>query len=109
MVTHELNSRQIRGTAIAKTIGRRDNPDVTIKRFNKLTYKVKSQSSTETWYTVINTYSDGWICDCPDFSFRHVECKHIHSVKFSKLLRKKVYQDTYLRQVQSVKDELLCQ
>ncbi|HZD83338.1 MAG TPA: SWIM zinc finger family protein, partial [Nitrososphaeraceae archaeon] len=37
-----------------------------------------------------------WTCDCPDFSFRHTECKHIHAVKFSKLLRKQVYQyNTY--------------
>ena len=100
----------MRGMAIASTIGRRDNPDVTIKRYNKLTYKVKSQSSPETWYTVINTYSDGWICDCPDYSFRHTECKHIHSVKFSKLLRKKIYQDTYeLQKSQPVTDQIACQ
>jgi putative transposase len=95
MVTHDLNRREMKGLAVASTIGKRDNPDVTIKRYNKLSYKVKSQSSADTWYTVINSYSDGWICDCPDFSFRHLECKHIHSVKFSKLLRKQVYQDSY--------------
>jgi predicted nucleic acid-binding Zn finger protein len=79
----------MKGLAVANTIGKRNNPDVTIKRYNKLSYNVKSQTSADTWYTVINSYSDGWICDCPDYTFRHTECKHIHSVKFSKLLRKK--------------------
>jgi len=31
----------------------------------------------------------------PDHTFRNVTCKHIHAVLFSKLLRKKVYQDTF--------------
>jgi putative transposase len=96
-----LTAREMRGMQMANAIGRRDNPEVAIQRLNKLTYKVKSQSSADTWYTVIKTYSDGWTCDCPDFTFRKIECKHVHCVKFSKLLRKKIYQDTYLLQQQT--------
>jgi hypothetical protein len=96
----------MKGLAVASTIGKRDNPDVTIKRFNKLSYKVKSRSSADTWYTVINSYSDGWICDCPDYTFRHIECKHIHSVKFSKLLRKHTYS---LQTTQPVIDQIACE
>lgn len=97
--------------AIADTIGRRNNPDVSIQRLNKLTYRVKSESNHDKWYTVINTYKEGWTCDCPDFTFRRVECKHIHAVKFSKLLRKKIYFDTFvgIPPIQSKIGEIICQ
>lgn len=90
-----ITSREIKGMSMVNTIGRRNNPDVSIQRLNKLTYKVRSQTSPDIWYTVIKSYSDGWTCDCPDYGFRHTECKHIHAVKFSKLLRKQIYQDVY--------------
>ncbi len=99
-----MTAREKRGLEMAKGIGRRDEPDVSIQRLNKLTYKVRSQSNSNTWYTVIKQYArqfgenirDGkWTCDCPDHTFRNVQCKHIHAVIFSKLLRKKVYQDTF--------------
>lgn len=89
---------------MANEIGRRNNPDVSIQRMNKLTYKVKSQSDPSKWYLVVKEYArtfgdkhDGkWSCRCPDYTFRHIECKHIHAVIFSKLLRKKVYKDVLL-------------
>jgi len=31
-----------------------------------------------------------WECECPDFQYRHVVCKHIHSVKFSLGLRERI-------------------
>jgi putative transposase len=108
MVTHDLTTRETRGLALASTIGKRNNPEVTIKRYNKLTYKVKSQSS-DTWYTVIKSYSEGWTCDCPDYSFRHTECKHIHAVVFSKLLRKQIFQDTFPTQTALVLSEKIGQ
>ena len=40
-----MTTREMRGMAIANEIGRRNNPDVSIQRMNKLTYKVKSQSN----------------------------------------------------------------
>jgi putative transposase len=100
------DARELRGLEMAKAIGRRNNLDVSIQRMNKLTYKVRSQSSADKWYTVIRQHgwneSDRhvdakWTCDCPDHTFRNVQCKHIHAVVFSKLLRKKVYQDTLLQ------------
>jgi transposase-like protein len=100
------NARELKGLEMARGIGRDGQPDVTIQRLNKLTYKVRSQSDPEKWYTVVKQYAktfgenirDGqWTCDCPDHTFRKVVCKHIHSVLFSKLLRKKVYQDTLLQ------------
>lgn len=100
------DKREIKGLEMAKKIGQRNEPDVSIQRLNKLTYKVKSQTDASKWYTVIKQYAktfgenirDGqWTCDCPDHSFRHVICKHIHAVLFSKLLRKKVYQDSLIQ------------
>src|SRR5712691_12872838 len=110
MVT-QPTTREMRGMAIANTIGRRNNPDVSIQRMNKLTYKVKSQSNHEKWYTFIDTYNEGWTCDCADFTFRHFECKHIHAVKFSKLLRKKIYFDTFsnIPITESKLGEIICQ
>jgi transposase-like protein len=98
------DEREMKGLEMARSIS--DKPDVAIQRLNKLTYKVKSQSDPTKFYTVIKQYSktfgenirDGkWTCDCPDHTFRNVICKHIHAVLFSKLLRKKVYQDNLIQ------------
>ena len=102
----EKDTREMRGLEMAKRIGRRNEPDVCIQRLNKLTYKVKSQSQNGTWYSVVKQYGKNegdhhqegqWTCDCPDHTYRHVICKHIHTVLFSKLLRKKVYQDSLIQ------------
>jgi transposase-like protein len=99
-----MTTRELRGLEMAKGIGKENQPDVSIQRLNKLTYKVKSQTDAAKWYTVVKQYAktfgenvrDGeWTCDCPDHTFRKLVCKHIHAVLFSKLLRKKVYQDTF--------------
>jgi putative transposase len=100
-----LSAREVKGLEMAGNFGKKGQPDVAIQRLNKVTYKVKSQSDSSKWYTVVRQYGSerftkwysegGWTCDCPDHSFRHVICKHIHAVLFSKLLRKRVYQDTF--------------
>ncbi|GKS67094.1 hypothetical protein YTPLAS73_06410 [Nitrosarchaeum sp.] len=69
-----------------------------IKRINKLNYKIRSQSDEEVWYDVRKEYGhnlggrqDGqWICSCPDFRFRQIQCKHVCAILFSKKLRKKI-------------------
>jgi transposase-like protein len=100
-----LDERQIRGMEIANTIGNRSAKAVSIKRLNKLAYKVRSQTNQDQWYNVINTYDDGWMCECLDFQARHQSCKHIHAVHFSKLLRKKIYQDTILQPLQELQKQ----
>src|SRR5919106_5191321 len=82
-----MDGRKMRGMEIANTIGNRNAKAVSIKRLNKLAYKVRSQTNPDQWYSVINTYDDGWMCECLDFQARHQNCKHIHAVHFSKLLR----------------------
>jgi putative transposase len=99
------NAREVKGLEMANSIGQKGQPDVSIQRLNKLTYKVKSQSSTDRWYTVIKAESrNNWTCDCPDFTFRFAKpnvtdkhCKHIHAVQFSKLLRRQIYQDQLIQ------------
>jgi putative transposase len=89
-----MTTREIRGLEMANKFGIANQPDVSIQRLNKLTYKVRSQSDPSKWYSVFKIIN-GWRCECPDFVFRHVTCKHIHAVIFSKLLRKKIYHDTF--------------
>ncbi|MEX2193253.1 MAG: DDE-type integrase/transposase/recombinase [Nitrosarchaeum sp.] len=88
--TQELQ-RQVRGMEIISI----NHP---IKRINKLNYKIRSQSNEEIWYNVRKEYGhnlggrqDGqWICTCPDYIFRHYQCKHICAILFSKKLRQKI-------------------
>src|SRR5207249_445034 len=86
------NRREIKGLEMARQYN--STPDVSIQRLNKLTYKVRSQSDPNTWYSVYKIIN-GWRCECPDWKFRLSKlngssslCKHIHAVIFSKLLRK---------------------
>lgn len=89
----EMTGREARGLEIAKALA--------LQRLNKLTYKVRTQTDLNTWYIVAQTYKEDWICECLDHVYRHLECVHIHDVKFSKLLRKKIYKDAFAKLVNS--------
>jgi len=75
------NPRELRGLAIL-AMGNQ------IKRINASTYRVRSQSRNS-WYSVVRKGFD-WVCQCPDFIYRHTVCKHIHAVQFSLNLRQRV-------------------
>jgi transposase-like protein len=62
-----------------------------IQRIEERFYKVSSQSG-HGMYNVTRThkFAMGWICDCPDWTFRQVKCKHIWAVEFSNALREHV-------------------
>lgn len=75
----QTNTREEKGKEIAI---RHD-----LIRINDYTYHVKSQT-TKREYDVIKT--DAWHCSCPDHTFRHVCCKHIHAVEFSLKMREEV-------------------
>ncbi len=87
-MTLQTESRQVKGLAIV-ALGSQ------IKRINKISYEVKSQSNG-IWYSVVRKYGEtgkrqgGWTCACPDHLYRQVQCKHIYAVLFSKQLRKKI-------------------
>jgi transposase-like protein len=77
-------SRQERGKMIAEQ-------SHAIERLSEKFYRVASQSG-HGMYSVTRTkaFAIGWICDCPDFTYREVKCKHIWAVEFSQKIREKV-------------------
>lgn len=75
------NPRQVRGRAIFESSNQ-------IKRLGSQAYRVKSQNGNGD-YEVIRTGS-GWMCSCPDHTFRRVKCKHIWAVEFSLAIREEV-------------------
>lgn len=97
---NQITQRQVRALAI---VGQQDQ----IRRVNQITYKVKSQTS-ETWYDVVYKYNIGWICSCPDHTYRKAECKHIQSVYISKQLRNKIVNHSDVDSIESPKSEILC-
>ncbi|MGA7370583.1 MAG: DDE-type integrase/transposase/recombinase [Nitrososphaeraceae archaeon] len=84
------NDREQRGQIIARA-GR------TIKRINKFTYRVKSQTNGK--YYHVKTTDIGWKCDCPDHKYRGVKCKHIFAVEISYAIRETVREDVVIQQI----------
>jgi len=80
-----------------------------IQRITAEYYRIHSQSN-DVWYEVRHHHSpnNGWTCSCPDFLFRKVECKHIHSVYISKQLRNKIVNNSDVKEIESSKTELFC-
>jgi len=60
-----------------------------IMRLEERFYKVASQSGNG-MYDVTKRLNGGWLCTCPDFTYRNVQCKHIWAVQFSLKLRQQV-------------------
>jgi transposase-like protein len=78
-------TREERGRMIAETPNQ-------IERLGERFYRVTSQSGNGT-YMVTKARMNrtiGWVCECPDFTYREVKCKHIWAVEFSQALRNKV-------------------
>ena len=80
-------SREERGRTIAETPNQ-------IQRLDDKFYKVNSQSR-EITYDVVRTdkFAIGWICNCPDFTYRGAKCKHIWALEISVALRSTVEQN----------------
>lgn len=74
-------SREERGQSIAQHNGQ-------VSRIDDYLYTVKSQSGNGDY--AVTKVDDEWVCQCPDNTYRHVECKHIHAVKFSLTIRAEV-------------------
>jgi transposase-like protein len=81
MVEQSLEVRAMKGKEIAEM-------DDQVRRLDDTTYKVRSQSG-KAIYEVVSTES-GWSCQCPDFRFRAIKCKHIWAVEFSFSLHREV-------------------
>ena len=83
-MTHEEleNLREQRGSEI---VHKKENQ---ISRIEDCFYTVLSQSGRGE-YAVCQVDGE-WICECPDFQFRHVKCKHVFAVELSKSIRAEV-------------------
>lgn len=81
MLAQHTATREERGQTIAQTNGQ-------VNRIDDLLYTVKSQSGNGEY--TINKVNGEWTCTCPDNTYRHVPCKHIHAVSFSLSIRAEV-------------------
>jgi len=84
------NVRKEKGIEIAKK-------EDQIERIEDHYYKVKSQTADRI-YDVVNT-EIGWVCSCPDNTFRRVCCKHIHAVEFSIKIREQVKKNVTIQPI----------
>ncbi|MEM3208119.1 MAG: SWIM zinc finger family protein, partial [Halobacteria archaeon] len=73
------NPRELRGLGIISQGG-----DAIVK-VSETAYSVKSQSNGGR-YAVTVGRTGNWYCECPDFTTRNVNCKHIFAVLFSRKL-----------------------
>ena len=64
------------------------NIDSAIKRSSESVYKVKSQNGNREYN--ISSTDLGWVCSCPDHTYRGVKCKHVFAVEVSIDLHKEV-------------------
>jgi transposase-like protein len=87
--------RQLRGWMIAEAPNQ-------ILRLDERHYRVASQSG-DGMYDVVRTdkFAIGWNCNCLDFSYRRVKCKHIWAVGFSLVYRDKVKESVVIEPLSS--------
>jgi transposase-like protein len=77
------DNREMRGRAIAEKSNQ-------IVRLDDRFYRVASQSR-DIMYDVTKKKESGvWLCTCPDFQYRNVQCKHIWAVQLSIKIREQV-------------------
>ena len=84
-------SREEKGRMIADKQGQ-------IMRVDDVSYRVASQSS-EKMYDVRRKENEAWICNCFDYYYRHLRCKHIIAVEISQRLRDKVRENVLIEPV----------
>lgn len=86
-----MNQREIRGKQIAK------KQDQIIK-IDSTHYKVRSQTKNKKMYKVTSTET-GWSCNCEDYKFRKMHCKHIYAVETSIRVHNNVKSDIVIPEV----------
>jgi transposase-like protein len=63
--------------------------NVEIKQVSESVYQVPSQTEKGKAYQVVNV-GEEWECECPDYQFRLVQCKHIYAVKLWKIIKAEI-------------------
>ncbi len=76
-----------------------------VTRIEETLYTVHSQSGNGK-YTVAQV-ADTWTCECPDYRFRGLKCKHIFSVEFSIALRK-VIGEVKIEPIENISECVYC-
>ncbi len=82
-VQEMVRERMVRGKVIANVRAG------DIKQLSLETFLVPSQNNEGDYYTV-RRRDDSWKCECPDFTYRDLQCKHIWAVKVSLALKAKI-------------------
>ena len=70
------------------------------------TFQIHSQSSDKQ-YNILHKYN-AWYCDCPDYLYRKLECKHIHAVRFWQELKNKLITE-HAQELELVEAEIIAQ
>jgi transposase-like protein len=68
------------------------NEHMEIRQTSESTYIVPSQTEKGIAYQVVNV-GEEWDCECPDFYFRGVICKHIYAIKLWKLVKTRIIEE----------------
>jgi transposase-like protein len=79
-----LEPRIVRGYSI---LAKGDEP----QRLDEQTYVIPSQSGNGKYFVKLE--GSEWSCTCPDHTYRNVECKHIHAVRFWLSLKRKMNEE----------------
>jgi hypothetical protein len=65
-----MDNREERGRAVAEKSNQ-------IMRLDDRFYKVASQNGAGMYDVIKKKESTGWLCTCPEFTYRNVQCKHM--------------------------------
>lgn len=86
--------------------------DLKVERKNKLHYRVKSQSEDGLWYDIIHKkdshQESQWTCNCLDYMYRKVTCKHLYAVTLWKQEQRNVVTQDVLPPVPTINNEIIC-
>ncbi|MGA8857032.1 MAG: SWIM zinc finger family protein [Candidatus Bathyarchaeia archaeon] len=70
-----------------------------IQQVNERFYKVASQSR-EIMYDVIRRENGSWLCNCLDFHYRNLRCKHIIACQIREQLRERVRENIVIQPIE---------
>lgn len=73
------------------------NKDNQVERINDYSYEVRSQSGKGSY--LVSLSEEGWICECPDYKFRGLKCKHQWAVEFSLKLKEQVRKNIVIQEI----------
>ncbi|VVB63865.1 Uncharacterised protein [uncultured archaeon] len=69
-------------------------------------FEVPSQTSDVKY--LVSMRKGSWFCTCPDHEFRHVQCKHIHSVMLWQKISAKLQEDREKKIIMPQEDTFGC-